>query len=212
MPIKRQTLKPTKRGAALVASAIAVATAGGGVYSSMTAVPDINHMPAAVIIAVDIAEEWEGYAPRVYIDRIPKKPTPTYCFGETENPDFTKTYSRDECRARLITRMYRDYYLPLTRKIGGFTAAPASLQGAATSLAYNAGVGTVVGRSQPSSIAKNITAKSYDAACRSFPKFDRSAGNEIQGLYNRRSMGDDRRVGEAEACLSGLGLKTGSER
>lgn len=155
-------------------------------------------MPVPVIIAVELRKQWEGFAPRVYDDKLPKRVTPTYCYGETLNPDRNRTYTEKECSELLAIRVYRDYYLPLTKSIKGFASAPDSLQGAATSLAYNVGTGAVIG----SSIDREIQKKDYDNACKMFPKFDRAGGREWQGLYNSRAMGDASRVGEAEVCLS----------
>jgi GH24 family phage-related lysozyme (muramidase) len=61
---------------------------------------------AACLIAAPIAARWEGFAPKVYRDPAN---IATYCFGETENVDPSRIYSKSECAALLRDRMARDY-------------------------------------------------------------------------------------------------------
>lgn len=61
---------------------------------------------AACAIAAPIAAKWEGFAPKVYRDPAN---IATYCYGETENVDPSRIYSKTECAALLRERMNRDY-------------------------------------------------------------------------------------------------------
>jgi hypothetical protein len=52
--------------------------------------------------------------------------------------------TRAECDELLRRRVYADYYLPLTKRIRGYTTFPVSVQAALLSGAYNLGVGAIV--------------------------------------------------------------------
>ncbi len=104
------------------------------------------------------------------------------------------------CDKRLEKRVVRDFYKPLTRCIDGLEAAPVSVQAAATSLGYNVGVAAVC----RSTAARMIEGRRYSDACTAMTAFNRAGGRVVGGLVARREMGDTRRIGEAELCVSGL--------
>jgi GH24 family phage-related lysozyme (muramidase) len=60
----------------------------------------------AVLVAAPLAATWEGYRGKAYYDPAHIL---TVCYGETEHIDPAKIYSKDECVAKLRTRMANDY-------------------------------------------------------------------------------------------------------
>ncbi|QXZ79677.1 lysozyme [Rhizobium sp. L51/94] len=212
MPIN----KSTPRGkAAVAASVVAAGITGWATFTgshltpakpSMT--PALIHQaidqgvtPPAVFAAVTLIKKWEGLRTSAYLDMVG---VPTICYGETllDGKPVKLGTMRTEaaCEAMLITRVIRDYYLPLVDGVKNFAKAPDSVQGSMTSLGYN--IGTSGART--SSSAKDISRYDYKAACEDLSKFNRAGGRPIQGLTNRRGMGDPGRVGEGELCVSGL--------
>jgi GH24 family phage-related lysozyme (muramidase) len=105
-----------------------------------------------------------------------------------------------ECEAMLEKRVYNDYYLPLTKRIKGFTSFPISVQAAQISGAYNFGVGGMVN----SSAARLASQGRYREACEAQTAWNKAGGQVVTGLVRRREMGDAQRLGEAELCVSGL--------
>jgi hypothetical protein len=61
---------------------------------------------AAVLVAAPLATQFEGYRGKAYYDPAHIL---TACYGETEGVDPSRIYSKDECAAKLRTRMARDY-------------------------------------------------------------------------------------------------------
>jgi GH24 family phage-related lysozyme (muramidase) len=110
----------------------------------------------------------------------------------------TKTVA--ECDAMLKRRIFTDYYLPLTKRIKGFTSFPVSVQATMVSGAYNFGVNGMV-----NSTATRLAVQGrYREACEAQTAFNRAGGQVVNGLVRRREMGDAQRIGEAELCVSGL--------
>ncbi|MND71481.1 Phage lysozyme [compost metagenome] len=66
--------------------------------------------------------------------------------------------------------------------------------------AYNFGVGGMCG----SSAARLAKAGQYRQACEAQTAWNKAGGRVVNGLVNRREMGDAQRIGEAELCVSGL--------
>lgn len=196
MPINK--IVATKRGKSAIAAAVfAAVLAGGGSYF---AEPE---RPAAVILATDtLIKPWEGLVLKSHWDPFAK--IYDICYGETRldgkpvQPGLTKT--KAECDAILETRVKRDYYLPLTRQIKGFTRFPVGVQAAMISGAYNFGVSGMVN----STAARLAVAGRYREACEAQTAWNKAGGRVVQGLVKRREMGDAQRAGEAEICVSGL--------
>lgn len=209
MPINKIT--SSKRGrAAVLAGIMAAAATGWTTYkASVPAVTpaaihravDKGIRPPAVEIALELIKPWEGLRTRAYLDSIG---VPTICIGETmvggKPVRLGMTMTEEQCKAMFITRVTRDFYLPLVDKLDGFVDAPDSVQAAAISIAYNAGTGVLT---RPTSTAgRFITARKYPEACAALTAFNRAGGKVLPGLVARREMGDKSRVGEAEVCLS----------
>jgi lysozyme len=144
-----------------------------------------------------LIQPWEGRELKAYKDIVGVW---TICDGETLNvkPGMVKTNA--ECDAMTARRVEKDFYIPLTKCIPGYTKAPVSLQASLLSAAYNVGTGAIC-----KSTAAKYTAKgTYRAACDAITRFNRAGGKVIRGLKLRREYGDKNRMGELELCLAGL--------
>lgn len=189
MPINK--IVATKRGKAAIAAA--VIASGAYAYNSATT------PPAAVILATDaLIKPWEGLVLKSHWDPYAK--IWDICYGETKGVTAGMTKTPFECDAMLQKRVYNDYYLPLTKRIKGFTSFPVSVQAAQISGAYNFGVSGMVN----STAAKLATQGKFRQACEAQTAWNKAGGQVVNGLVKRREMGDAQRIGEAEVCVSGL--------
>ncbi len=74
------------------------------------------------------------------------------------------------------------------------------VQSAMLSGAFNFGVGSWC----RSTAASDIRARRWGDACDTLTAFNRAGGKVVPGLVNRREMGDAKRLGEGETCVTGL--------
>lgn len=198
MPINK--IVATKRGKAAIAAAI-IAAAAGGWQATKDSSPTVH--PPAVILATDsLIRPWEGLVLKAHWDPFAK--IYDICYGETRiNGKPVKAgmgFTKAECEAMLEERVYNDYYVPLTKKIPGFTSFPVGVQAAEISGAYNFGVGGMTGSRAASLASKGR----YREACEAQTAWNKAGGQIVNGLVKRREMGDAQRAGEAEVCVSGL--------
>jgi len=196
MPVNKIT--SSNRGkSAVVAALIAAAATGWAGYKTATNTP-----PAVILASNTLIKPWEGLVLKSHWDPFAK--IWDICYGETRingkpvASGMTKTVQ--QCEAMLTTRVYNDYYTPLTKQIKGFTSFPVSVQAAQISGAYNFGVGGMVG----SRAAKLAIEGKYREACEAQTAWNRAGGQVVTGLVRRRENGDAQRIGEAEVCVSGL--------
>jgi GH24 family phage-related lysozyme (muramidase) len=191
----------TKRGKAAVAAAI-MAAAMAGWQGFKDTNPTKHVYPPAVILATEaLIEPWEGTVLTAHWDPFAK--IYDICHGKTRfnGKPVTKgmKFTKEECADFLEADLYNDYYLPLTKKIPGFTSFPIGNQAAMISGAYNFGVAAMV-----NSTATGLALKGqWEAACDAQTAFNKAGGVRVPGLVKRREMGDDYRKGEAEICKSG---------
>jgi GH24 family phage-related lysozyme (muramidase) len=155
------------------------------------------------LLAVDsLIKPWEGLVLKAHWDRYGK--IWDICYGETRiNGKPVKpgmSFTKAQCDAMLQTRVYNDYYQPLTKRIRGFTSFPVSVQATQISGAYNFGVNGMVN----STAAKLASKGQFRAACEAQTAWNKAGGGVVKGLVLRREMGDAQRLGEAELCVSGL--------
>ncbi|MDR7147137.1 lysozyme [Rhizobium sp. BE258] len=196
MPINK--IVPSKRGKAAIAGALLAATlAGGGTFFTEPATP------AAVILATEsLIKPWEGLVLKSHWDPYAK--IYDICYGETRINGKPVTagmsFTKAECDAILEKRVYADYYLPLTKRIRGFTSFPVSVQATQVSGAYNFGADGMVN----STAARLASQGRYKEACEAQTAWNKAGGQVVKGLVKRREMGDAQRIGEAELCVSGL--------
>lgn len=198
MPIGK--IVSSKRGKTAIAAAIVAAAAGGWVSYKDTS-PTV-HPPAVVLATNSLIKPWEGLVLTAHWDKFSKRYD--ICYGDTLVNGKPVTagmrFTKAECDAIFEQRVYTDYYLPLTKKIPGFTSFPVSVQAAQISGAYNFGVSGMAG-SRAATLAKQ---GQYRAACEAQTAWNKAGGQIVNGLVKRREMGDAQRIGEAEICVSGL--------
>lgn len=193
MPINK--IVATKRGKAAIAAALIAASVGGWQARPYSA----DNPPPAVVLATDaLIKPWEGLVLESHWDRFAK--IWDICYGETKGITAGMKKTVAECDEMLKRRVYNDYYLPLTRRVAGFTDFPVSVQAAMVSGAYNFGVNGMVN----STAARLAKAGKYREACEAQTAWNKAGGRVVRGLVLRREMGDKRRAGEAEVCVSGL--------
>jgi lysozyme len=168
---------------------------------------------AACLVAAPLATKWEGFVPKA-------KPDPanisTYCYGETENVDPSRIYSKSECAALLRKRMAQDYAPRIAHCLPEIVGNR-FIFGALIDASYNAGWAGVCA----SPMAAHIKAGELAKACDALPGWYvtgryrgkarpaaamRAAGwywtgtawrKKFQGLVNRRT--DEKAV-----CLEGV--------
>ncbi len=209
----------TKRGKAMIiAGIISAAASGWGSWKAdnnitpETITPAAIHQaldegvtPPSVEVAIALIAPWEGMRTEAYVDPVG---VVTICLGETvingKPVKLGMRMTEKECRQRFVTRVTRDYYLPLVDNVKDFVRAPIGVQSAAISVAYNAGTGAITRKTSTSGNA--IRARDYPGACIALTAFNKGRVKGklvvLPGLDNRRTMGDDYRVGEAEVCLN----------
>lgn len=198
MPINK--IVATKRGKAAIAAALVAALAGGW-HSLKDSSPTV-HPPAVVLATEALIKPWEGLVLKSHWDPYAK--IYDICYGETQiNGKPVKagmSFTKEQCEAILEARVYRDYYIPITKHVPKYTSFPVSLQASELSGAYNFGVGALV----KSSAMREAGKGNYRLACEMQTRFNQSRGVVVDGLVLRREMGDAQRIGEAELCVSGL--------
>lgn len=153
---------------------------------------------AAVAIAVPVAERWEGYRGKAYLDPAQIL---TQCYGETVDVDPTRIFSKDECAAKLRVRMARDYAPPI------LTCIPSMMEpenryafAALIDASYNAGPAAVC----RSPMARAFNAGDYAKGCDAFEGWYVSARNRVTGKRVVYRGLINRRLNEREVCRKGL--------
>lgn len=135
---------------------------------------------AAALIAVPLVCGYEGLRTYVYRDPVG---IPTYCFGETSNPDWSKQYTVEECTALVRSRI--DYFVAGVQSCVKVPLEPWQLA-AFSSAAYNIGLQAFC----TSSMQRFANAGNMEYACDALLKWNRAtvAGVRvtIKGLTNRR--------------------------
>lgn len=131
---------------------------------------------------------WEGTKLSTYRDM---GGVLTYCTGATEDAQWGKTYTPDQCRAQLDRDLERHAAgiarcVPLARMTDGQKVA-------FVDAAYNIGVGAFCS----SSMARRANAGDMAGACDALLMWNKVGGKEVRGLTRRRAA-------ERELCLKGL--------
>jgi lysozyme len=155
---------------------------------------------AAVLVAAPLATQFEGYRGTAYRDPAHIL---TVCYGETEAVDPVRVYSRDECAARLRSRMAADYAPPLLKCLPPLAdTRRAQVFGALLDASYNAGPAAVC----KSRMAAAIKAGDWVGGCRGLVGWyvtarDRRTGErkQLPGLVKRRQA-------ESRTCMLGAVL------
>ena len=140
---------------------------------------------SAVAGLIAVTAQWEGLRTEPYKDRLAHGIL-TVCYGDTEVE--MRRYSKEECQDLLANRL-GDYAAPVLARNPELKGHDPQII-AATSLAYNAGIGAY----RNSTIARNFSAGKWVSACNGFMAWTRAGGQVRQGLVNRRNA-------ERKICL-----------
>lgn len=153
---------------------------------------------AAAAACIALTQGSEGFVSKAKPDPVG---IPTGCFGETEDIDLGRIYSRDECVVKLRRRLATSYAPKIAACLPAVTEERrVNVFAALLDAAYNAGPVTVCN----SRMARSIRADDWSAGCNGFYGWfttarDRRTGRRVQfkGLVVRREK-------EAALCRSGL--------
>ena len=138
----------------------------------------------AVAIAAVLGYSFEGERHKVYRDAIG---VPTYCIGETQKPDWNKTYTHAECMD-----IYEGRLTDFVEKTRECIKGPLSDNrlAAFSDLSYNIGTGGFC----KSSTARLQNEGHYKEACDAMRAYNHAGGHVLAGLTRRREA-------ERQLCL-----------
>lgn len=115
----------------------------------------------------------------------------TYCTGATENAQWGKTYTPEQCRAQLDRDLER--HAAGIAKCVQMDRLTVGQRIAFTDIAFNIGVSAFCG----SSMARRANAGDMRGSCDALLMWDKVGGKQVRGLTRRRQA-------EREICLKGL--------
>ena len=138
----------------------------------------------ALALCATVVTGFEGLRHTVYHDVVG---VPTYCVGETKNPQPGHVYSTAECMTILEGRL-AEFQRGVNACV--HVDVPDAREAALVSLAYNIGTGAFC----RSSVARALNEGRVGEACNDFLKFDRAGGVVFPGLARRRAA-------ERKLCL-----------
>lgn len=141
---------------------------------------------AALLLAVPLIGKWEGKRNDPYLDIVG---VPTVCYGETRVE--MRRYSDAECKA-MLQGAVKGFAEPVARCTPMIADRPYQLA-AATSLAYNIGVGAYC----RSTADRRFEAGDFKGGCAALKFWNKAGGRFVQGLANRRAE-------EYRLCMVGL--------
>lgn len=141
---------------------------------------------AALLIAAPFIAGWEGKRNDPYRDIVGVW---TVCFGETRVN--MRRYSDAEC-LNMLERETGDFANQVLQCTPSLQSRPYQLA-AATSLAYNVGVGAYC----RSTADRQFDAGNWRGGCDAILRWNKAGGRVVQGLVNRRKA-------ERQLCLTGL--------
>ncbi|SON54288.1 Lysozyme RrrD [Hartmannibacter diazotrophicus] len=210
MPIHKIVATVRARNA-IAAFMVALAAGSYGFYDSRDKTVEINgqKVDVPVVMAAElIVKNWEGLVLTAHWDRYGK--VWDICYGATRingkpvRPGMTLTV--EQCQAELMVQLQNDYYEPIVACAPPLKEAPDSVQASMTSGAYNFGVGSQARKRGWCgwSMSRAIRNRDWRGACEAQTNINSAGGVRLDGLVNRREMGDKYRLGEAELCVSGL--------
>lgn len=140
----------------------------------------------AALGLIAVVGAFEGFSRDPYKDIVGVS---TVCYGETRVE--MRRYTKEECDDMLAAALagFAEGVLERNPELAGHD--PQLL--AATSLAYNIGIGAY----RRSTVAKRFSSGHWRAACDAFLRWNRAGGRVVKGLTDRRRK-------EREICLRGL--------
>ena len=138
----------------------------------------------AVAIAAVLAGSFEGERHRVYRDIVG---VPTYCIGETKNPNWNKVYTHEECVTIFEGRLTE--FAEGVQKCVKMPLSDTRLA-AFTSLSYNIGIAGFC----RSSVVRLQNSGHEREACDAMRAWNHAGGKVVYGLTRRREA-------ERKLCL-----------
>jgi len=141
---------------------------------------------AALVLAVPLIARWEGKRNDPYLDIVK---VPTVCYGETRVE--MRHYSDAECND-MLKGAVKGFAEPVARCTPMIADRPYQLA-AATSLAYNIGVGAYC----RSTADRLFDRGDLKGGCKAITRWNSAGGRVVQGLVNRRAA-------EYRLCVTGL--------
>lgn len=142
---------------------------------------------AALALAVPMIGGWEGKRNDPYLDIVG---IPTVCYGETRVK--MRRYSDAECKA-MLDKAVRGFAEPVAACTPRIANRPAQLA-AATSLAYNIGIGAYC----KSTADRRFDAGDMRGGCDAIKFWNKAGGRVVRGLVARRAD-------EHQLCVVDLG-------
>lgn len=146
----------------------------------------VGAVAAAALLSFTPA--WEGTELTTYRDL---GGVLTYCTGATENAQWGKTYTPEQCRAQLDRDLER--HASGIANCVSFDRLTVGQKVAFVDAAYNIGVSAFCG----SSMARRASAGDMRGSCDALLMWDKVGGKQVRGLTRRRQA-------EREICLKGL--------
>lgn len=146
---------------------------------------------AALLLAIPFIGGWEGKSNDPYKDIVG---VTTVCYGETRVK--MRRYTDEECTEMLTKAVQKDFMEPVAKMTPPIANEPYQLA-AATSLAYNIGLGAY----QKSTVRKKFLVGDFVGACKSFQSWNKV--RRLGKLVVSRGL-DNRRKDEIKLCLTNL--------
>ena len=143
----------------------------------------IATLGAAGALAIGIIAPWEGKSNDPYFDIVG---VATVCYGETRVE--MRSYTDAECEDMLADAV-GEFAEGVLRRNPNLADHPHALA-AATSLAYNVGLGAY----SSSTAARRFDAGDIAGGCEAMTRYNRAGGRVVRGLVNRRNA-------EYELCV-----------
>lgn len=146
---------------------------------------------AALLLAIPFIGGWEGKSNDPYKDIVG---VTTVCYGETRVK--MRRYTDEECTEMLTKAVQKDFMEPVAKMTPTIANEPYQLA-AATSLAYNIGLGAY----KNSTVRKKFLVGDFVGACKSFQSWNKV--RRLGKLVVSRGL-DNRRKDEMKLCLTNL--------
>lgn len=130
----------------------------------------------AIAIALTLVAAAEGLVTSTYPD---VGGVPTYCYGETKNAEWGKTYTKEQCDEQLAARL-----VEFNEGVNSCVTVdlPDTRRAALVSLAYNIGVPAFC----KSTVVRKLNAGDVQGGCDAMLMWNKVNGVVWRGLTNRR--------------------------
>ena len=130
----------------------------------------------AIAIALALVAAAEGLVTSTYPD---VGGVPTYCYGETKNAEWGKTYTKEQCDEQLAARL-----VEFNEGVNSCVTVdlPDTRRAALVSLAYNIGVPAFC----KSTVVRKLNAGDVQGGCDAMLMWNKVNGVVWRGLTNRR--------------------------